>query len=288
MQVKKNIFKKFQAPWPLKQSGFSACGILSPLSVIEQLYQRLFSMSLTQRDLMRMMREQAQRSPFNTYGPDWDYILDMSEDDPLARLRKFLKNGGRVNAFSKESKSGSRPGLHMATLLGNTTATHFLLGKGADLHVRDSFNKTTALHIAGQSGNIDAAKILIDRGADINGTDEDGKAPIHVAALNGKTAMAKLLIDRKADILFCAKYEEPALYCAAESGKSDTVQFFIEAGAPFKPINTFNPPTPFGIACERQRASAFRIFVLINLTNSGVESLQFKVLDPSDVGSLPF
>jgi uncharacterized protein len=115
----------------------------------------------------------------------------MSEDDPPARLCKFLEDGGHVNAFGKlESKSGSRPGLRVAVLLGNNTAIRFLLDQGANLHVRDSFNKTTALHTSVQSVNIDAARILIHRRVDIDGKDEYGKNPLHVAASSGKTTMA--------------------------------------------------------------------------------------------------
>lgn len=39
---------------------------------------------------MKVIIEQVQRSPFNAYDPDWDYILDMFEDGPLAGLLKFL------------------------------------------------------------------------------------------------------------------------------------------------------------------------------------------------------
>ncbi|EKX51651.1 hypothetical protein GUITHDRAFT_66081, partial [Guillardia theta CCMP2712] len=60
----------------------------------------------------------------------------------------------------------------------------FLVEQGADLHARDSWNKT-ALHLAAELGHYDICDYLIRSGADVNATNKNNQTALHYAAREG-------------------------------------------------------------------------------------------------------
>src|SRR6266487_7048528 len=112
------------------------------------------------------LKENARVQPFNPTGPDWSYILDPSQPDPLARLRKFLDQPKAYPSVSGrwDSKYRRYAGLHVAVKVKNHAALRLLLEKGAWIEGRansELYEEHDApLHVAAKDGNIEAADIL--------------------------------------------------------------------------------------------------------------------------------
>jgi len=97
-----------------------------------------------------------------------------------------------------------------------TFGLSFILGYGADVHVRGGENRETALHIAARVPEGDrCALMLLKSGAGPNLTTDDGQTPVHVAAKYGNMPTLILLLEDGGDPLFRNKREETPLHLAS-------------------------------------------------------------------------
>jgi hypothetical protein len=133
--------------------------------------------------LLDCEKEDERKDPFNTSDPDWRYILDAAERDPLVRLRKFLAlKKAYVSVSGRwDSKFGEYPGLHVAVKIENHAALRLLIKKGAWINgtSSDPAEQDTALHVAAKVGNLAAADILLDQGAKIEARNSQNETPLH-------------------------------------------------------------------------------------------------------------
>ncbi|MEI0518875.1 ankyrin repeat domain-containing protein [Brachyspira murdochii] len=67
-----------------------------------------------------------------------------------------------------------------------------LIENGADVNVKDDYNKT-ALMYASEKGHLEIVKYLLDKGADINAKDNYGKTALMYASEKGHSEVAKFL-----------------------------------------------------------------------------------------------
>ena len=56
--------------------------------------------------------------------------------------------------------------------MGNLDRIGYLIGKGADIHAKTKYDKTT-LHLAAENGRKDVVEYLIGKGADIHAKNND-------------------------------------------------------------------------------------------------------------------
>ena len=100
-----------------------------------------------------------------------DTPLDNSAPDSISTL----------DAISHASASGQQTLLHLASFLGFSSLTSFLVKHGADLDARDR-NGFTPLHFAAISGSSSCASVLVEAGADLAIVNVLGKTPKEIAA----------------------------------------------------------------------------------------------------------
>lgn len=114
-----------------------------------------------------------------------------------ARLQEVV-NGNRswLKSFSAD---GWTP-LHLAAYFGHRDAALFLIGKGADVHVRSTNTlKNTPLHAAVAGRHLELVKLLIAAGAAVSVSQHGGFTPLHAAAQNGDHEIAQALLDAGAE-----------------------------------------------------------------------------------------
>lgn len=74
------------------------------------------------------------------------------------------------------ASSGDTP-LHWAAVLNNVELARFLIGKGADVNVRQAKYLVTPLHAAARRGHSDMCRLLLDSGADVTAQERHFKTP---------------------------------------------------------------------------------------------------------------
>ncbi|KAH9015074.1 hypothetical protein EDB84DRAFT_798173 [Lactarius hengduanensis] len=120
---------------------------------------------------------------------------------------------------------------------GHFSVANLLRKHGADLHVRDEYDRTT-LHAASIEGRIDIMRWLLDHGADSNARKTRRRTPLHLAALNMNLEAVQVLLERNADINSRTDDDKTPLHDTIsynnrhlEGNRTDVVQRLLEHGA---------------------------------------------------------
>ncbi|KAJ5610789.1 hypothetical protein N7510_007508 [Penicillium lagena] len=138
----------------------------------------------------------------------------------------LIGKGADVNL---KDNSG-RTALIAAASHRNIDMAKMLISEGADVNLKDN-NGTTALIAATSHRNIDMAKLLISEGADVNLKDITGQTALIAAASYGYEAVARLLTDYGADINLITFLGETALFESSTKGHLGISQHLMERGA---------------------------------------------------------
>jgi ankyrin repeat protein len=123
-------------------------------------------------------------------------------------LEIFLDAGMDPNAVN----SSSNTALMEAAAFDRLEAVKLLLGRGADLSLRDKYGRTALLHCAGASEGTECIRVLIDSGANVND-----------AVYGGRSALMQALTVSPSDI--------PPEESDLRSDYSNTYKLLIERGA---------------------------------------------------------
>jgi len=181
-------------------------------------------------------------------------LLDMGVDvnHELTRMRP---NGPGRGRFADYMTRGGTGPLMVATLSHDHEAIELLLGRGAEVDLRNVFQITPLMAAAGMSGTVRAGggrlggpgqdpqatvirtiDLLLDAGANVNaqvvdshtntamqdsyipGADNEGKTALHAAAENGWPLVVRHLLERGADPTIKDAYGDTALDLAARDG----------------------------------------------------------------------
>ncbi|KAK3374746.1 hypothetical protein B0H63DRAFT_418942 [Podospora didyma] len=253
---------------------------------------------------MSMLKEDERTDPFNTKyseGPNWGYILEPSEPDPVARLRRFLALPQASISLSgrHDSKFGKAPAIHVAVRVANHAALQCLLDNAASIeesrNAGGAVEHNTPLIIAAMIGNVAAADILLGRGANLEARNASGQTPLHAAVMEAKLDMVKHLLARGADVS-ATKQTESVLHLAVRSGRASMVQFFVDLGREAE-SSTGSAPwpseskegTPFDLACAIRAPHPFWTLVLDGMDKIGNKKPVWpaKAAEPVERGKLP-
>jgi ankyrin repeat protein len=125
------------------------------------------------------------------------FLLEITESDPKDRDYGYLREfwPGDVN---KTMDFGSTP-LHFAAGRGHIGWVEFLIGKGAELEVKDRPGNTP-LHKAVEGEHLSVVDILLKRGAEVNALDFSENSALHIALGSQKAQeMVQKLLENGAD-----------------------------------------------------------------------------------------
>jgi len=126
-------------------------------------------------------------------------------------------------------KYGETP-LHIACVRGHYLVVNMMIGKGANLNIKN-INGVTPLHAAMNFGHADIAKLLILNGADINIKTANGWSPLHTASYNGHIGIVELLLEKGYNINTLTNDGWTPLYTAIQANHDEVVKCLIGMGA---------------------------------------------------------
>ncbi|MCC8153386.1 MAG: ankyrin repeat domain-containing protein, partial [Tannerellaceae bacterium] len=143
-----------------------------------------------------------------------------------AAVRFLLKKGADVNA-------GFMPALHCAAEARDIELMALFLKKGANINQSmEGENQDTPLGIAANQDDIAAVRFLLGKGADVNLKNREEYTPLHHAARNGNKEMVELLLKNGATgINDPTTNQYTPLWLAAWSGNKDLVCYLLQQDA---------------------------------------------------------
>lgn len=127
-------------------------------------------------------------------------LISAAKEGDVARIHKLLNEGAKID----ESNVGKWTGTPLFWSLFNCQfeATEFLINKGANVNLADSYGFTPLLMAVSWCPNVDVSLIehLIQKGADVNCQNTDGLTGLHYAISSGFDDVARLLIEKGANV----------------------------------------------------------------------------------------
>jgi ankyrin repeat protein len=153
-------------------------------------------------------------------------LLDATEQNNLATVKKLLKSGADANATNRY---GIAP-LFLACENGNAAIVEALLAANADVNARERGSETP-LMIAARTGKPDSIKALLAHGPEINAKERRGQTAIMWAAAEGNTEVVDLLLKAGADFKTPLDGGFTPLFFAIRAGHPDVVKLLLKAGA---------------------------------------------------------
>jgi ankyrin repeat protein len=146
---------------------------------------------------------------------------------------------GAAHAQTPPSKSdiASYTGLLLAAHHGHVSEIERLITAGADINVRDKFDRTPA-HVAAFASQNEAMIALAKGGVDMNTLEYRAYDVVTIAAVANDPKMVSLAISlgNRADLI-TSVYDGTALIAAAHLGHHEVVSRLVAGGAPLDHVN---------------------------------------------------
>ncbi|MDB9517042.1 ankyrin repeat domain-containing protein [Roseofilum reptotaenium CS-1145] len=150
----------------------------------------------------------------------------------LETLKHLLADEDNINSpntnLDKPSLGGASL-LHLASCRDSLPVTEFLLEKGADIHIRDTYGDTP-LHDAARRNALAVARLLIDRGAKLDAEPEKEDTPLHRACRYGHVEMIELLLDNGAERNALGWNHKTPINEAIQGNYPEAVKVLIDRG----------------------------------------------------------
>ncbi|XP_049796572.1 poly [ADP-ribose] polymerase tankyrase-1-like isoform X2 [Schistocerca nitens] len=122
-------------------------------------------------------------------------LIEAAKQGAAEQLRELLAVGADVGAREERLLGDRYTALHEAAGEGHVAAASCLVGAGAEVDARSSWEQWTPLHLAAESGHAGVVRLLAGASADPNARDGRGRTPLHRAAEEGQArAAAELLL----------------------------------------------------------------------------------------------
>lgn len=109
-----------------------------------------------------------------------------------AKVEEFLNQPGSTIINARDVSSG-RAALHVVTERRDLTWLRYLIGKGANVNVRDN-RGVTPLQLATNLGWIEGVQALVAANADLEQSNDTGETPLISAVHRRNTALMQILL----------------------------------------------------------------------------------------------
>lgn len=135
---------------------------------------------------------------------------------------------GSPNLINTRDVTTGETALHIVTQRRDLTWMQFLIGKGANVNIRDVRGQTP-LTVASNFSFVEGVDLLVARGARIDDTNNAGETPLITAVHNRNLALVRVLLKAGANPTRADNSGRSALDYAAIEGKSGTIYAELEA-----------------------------------------------------------
>jgi ankyrin repeat protein len=149
-------------------------------------------------------------------GP-WQSFLQRLDTNPIA-----------IDSRDPKQKATA---LIWAVRTGNQAGCEVLLGRGADLLVRDR-NGDSVVHHAVRMDRLELLEFLLSAGADVNAANDQGQTALHLAASAGSYQACQLLLAWGASVEAADDQGNTPLHLAAQGGYFELCEYFLFLGTP--------------------------------------------------------
>jgi ankyrin repeat protein len=136
------------------------------------------------------------------------------------RVASFLETGS-IDLNARLSTNRNHTPLTLAARHGHDRVVEALLDAGADINVRDAWNRSPCI-AAAQFGHAVIVELLVARGCDLAATDEDGGSALFRALLQPSDRLALSLISAGAPL------SDPVILCRAAAMSPATLQLLLD------------------------------------------------------------
>jgi len=166
----------------------------------------------------------------------FNQLADAVIDKDTIKIEQLLQSGLDIN--TQHPTSGTTVLMIASSYYYYDDMVEYLIGKGADVNLKDSEGKTALLWAS--SNSLENAKILISNGAKVNEAANDGMTPFIQATLgfsSGKVPIEMCELLRKngakvnAELKRKSALRWTALHYAAANGDAELIKYLIKYGA---------------------------------------------------------
>ncbi len=113
------------------------------------------------------------------------------------KVEEAINEPGSTVVNSRDVTTGESA-LHIVTQRRDITWLRYLVGKGANVNLRDD-KGVTALQLATSLGWVDGVEYLVSKGADLDESDDTGETPLISAVHRRNIALMRILLKGGAD-----------------------------------------------------------------------------------------
>lgn len=130
------------------------------------------------------------------FSAGWKFLEAVRKKDGT-KVEEALNEPGSTIVNTRDVTTG-RTALHIVTERRDLTWMSFLIGRGANVNLRDA-QGVTPLQLASNLGFIEGMELLVQSKARIDDPNDAGETPLISAVHRRNTAMARLLLQAGAD-----------------------------------------------------------------------------------------
>ncbi|KAL9064791.1 MAG: hypothetical protein Q9161_008646 [Pseudevernia consocians] len=124
-------------------------------------------------------------------------ILNTQEVESTITPAQSVASASKVSKQINARGGSYSNALQAALVKGHDEIVQILLDRGAEIYVRDVYERT-ALQMASSKGHNQIVEMLLDRGANVNARDDSGNTALHAASYRGHDKIVQILLDRGA------------------------------------------------------------------------------------------
>ena len=158
-------------------------------------------------------------------------LISAAREGDVVRINKLLNEGAKIDE-PNIGKWSATP-LFWSLFHCEYEAAEFLLNKGANANIPDSYGATPLIMAVSWCPNVDVSFVehLIQKGADVNFADADGVTSLHYAISSGSDDVARLLIEKGANVNAIDNKGATPLILAVQKKNLFIAKLLLERGA---------------------------------------------------------
>jgi len=185
----------------------------------------------------------------------WSLLHFACQGGNVAIIETILSRGIDIDEIA--NSIGDLTPLVVTIVFNKLEAMKYLLDKGADPSLENSFRKVNSLHLATIGGNIDIIDAILSRGFDINTPSSEGLTSLMFAAFTKNVAVVEYLLHKGADPALSDHLGRTCLHYASEGGDVTVIEKCLSHGVDVESKDS-EGKTPLMLAAAKGNSDAVK------------------------------